>query len=117
MIDVQRISERIMRMKLVTPGRDIVSAYAPQQGCEQWEKDQFWNQLENAFSRIPGVKEVVVAGDLNGHVCMDRTGYQRWHGGQTLGQRNEEGERILEFAQMYDLALVNTFFEKKEQHL
>ena len=118
-IDVQRISERMMTMKLVTPGRNynIVSAYAPQQGCEQWEKDQFWNQLENAISRIPGVEEVVVAGDLNGHVGMDRTGYERWHGGQTLGQRNEEGERILELAQMYDLALVNTFFEKKDEHL
>ena len=62
---------------MVTPGRNynIVSAYAPQQGCEQWEKEQFWNQLENAISRIPGAEEVVVAGDLNGPVGMDRTGY------------------------------------------
>ena len=76
MIDVQRISERMMKMKLVTPGRNhnIVSAYAPQQGCEQWEKDQFWNQMKNAISRIPGVEEIVIAGDLNGHVGMDSQG-------------------------------------------
>ena len=29
----------------------------------------------------------------------------------------EEGERVLEMAQTYDLALLNTFFEKKEEHL
>jgi hypothetical protein len=50
-IDVQRISERIMRMKLVTPRRNIVSAYEPQQGCEQWEKDWF---LTNWRMRLTG---------------------------------------------------------------
>ena len=31
--------------------------------------------------------------------------------------KNEEGERVLEMAQTYNLALLNTFFEKKEGHL
>ena len=26
------------------------------------------------------VEELVVAGDLNGNVGMDRAGYERWHG-------------------------------------
>jgi hypothetical protein len=38
-----------------------------------------FNQLENAIDRIPGVEEVVVEGELNGCVGMDRTRYERWH--------------------------------------
>ena len=33
------------------------------------------------------------------------------------GMKNEEEERVLEMAQTYDLALLNTFLEKKEEHL
>jgi hypothetical protein len=32
-------------------------------------------------------------------------------------KENEEGERILDMVQAHDLALVNTFFKKKEEHL
>ena len=31
--------------------------------------------------------------------------------------KNEEGERVLEMAQSYDLALLNTVFGKKEEQL
>ena len=58
-----------------------------------------------------------MAGDLNGHMGTERTRYERWHGGKTVGERNDEGEKILETAQMYDLALVNTFFQKRDEHL
>ena len=70
-------------MKLVIPGMsiNILSAYAPQQGCSQEEKDLFWNQLESILTGILEAEELKVAGDLNGHVEMDREGIERWHGG------------------------------------
>ena len=34
-----------------------------------------------------------------------------------IGRINEEGERVLEMAWTYDLALITTFFQKKEEHL
>ena len=110
-------------MKLVIPGMsiNILSAYAPQQGCSQEEKDLFWNQLESILTGIPEGEELIVAGDLNGHVGMDREGIERWHRGWAIGMKegmkNEEEERVLEMAQTYDLALLNTFLEKKEEHL
>ena len=33
------------------------------------------------------------------------------------GQRNREGEKILESIDSLDLALVNTFFNKQEEHI
>ena len=31
-----------------------------------------------------------------------------------MGEKNDEGERILDFSVSFDLAIVNTWFEKKE---
>ena len=38
----------------------------------------------------------------------------RVHGG--YGKRNEAGEKILDFASTYELAIVNTYFRKREDH-
>ena len=111
-VTVTRTSDRIVSLKLLTRGKtyNIFSVYAPQQGCESEEKDVFWNQLEEVIGGIPSTEELIVAGDMNGHVGRERGVFERWHGGKTVGGRNEEGERILRMAQTYDLALVNTFY-------
>ena len=54
-----------------------------------------------------------MAGDFNGHVGRDREGFDMWHGGYSIGKRNESGQMILEFARVQNLVLVNTFFTNK----
>ena len=39
------------------------------------------------------------------------------HGGQAIGKRNAEGERILEFAFANDFLVGNTWFKRKQEHL
>ena len=39
------------------------------------------------------------------------------HGGQAIGKRNTEGERVLEFAFNNELVVGNTWFKKKPSHL
>ena len=56
-------------------------------------------------------------GDFNGHVGMERADLERWHGGHSYGISNDEGRAVLQCAQMYDLAICNTFFQKKDEHL
>ena len=34
-----------------------------------------------------------------------------------MGEKNEEGERVTDFAMAFDLSIVNTFFEKITNHL
>ena len=111
-ITTERKSDRIMTMKLVTSDKtyNIITAYAPQQGCEEEDKDRFWNQLEQITSNFPLTEQLIVAGDLNGHVGKEREGYARWHGGKSAGVKNEDGERVLEFARGKDLVVVNKFF-------
>ncbi|KAK9140649.1 hypothetical protein Scep_010330 [Stephania cephalantha] len=66
---------------------------------------------------IPLDEKVFIGGDLNGHVGAGNDGFERVHGGFGYGNRNEEGESILEFASAYDLVLANTSFRKRESHI
>ena len=69
------------------------------------------------MSRVPRTEKIVVGADLNGHVGKHAGVFQRVHWGKGCGHRKREGENILESMESLDLALVNTFFNKKEEHL
>ena len=43
--------------------------------------------------------------------------YERVHGGQGFGERNELGDTILDFALAFDIVIANTCFKKREEHL
>ena len=116
---MSRPSDRLIKLKLVIAGEifNIVSAYAPQSGETEKIKEEFLKDWEDVMSRVPGTEKIVVRADLNGHVGKNPGVFQRVHGGKGYGQRNREGEKILEIMESLDFALVNTFFNKNEEHL
>ncbi|XP_026042711.1 uncharacterized protein LOC113033277 [Astatotilapia calliptera] len=95
----------------------IISCYAPQTNCPDEEKTEFWRALDDHLQTISPEEHVAVGGDLNGHVGKGRDGYHRFHGGQRFGTRNDDGCRVLDYAEAHDLAVTNTFFKKKPAHL
>lgn len=42
---------------------------------------------------------------------------ERVHGGHGIGERNPEGENVVDFAMSFDMATVNKFLKKKREHL
>ena len=84
---------------------------------EKQIKEEFLKDWEDVMSRVPRTEKIVVGADLNGHVGENPGVFQRVHGGKGYGQRNREGETILESMESLYLALVNTFFNKNEEHL
>ena len=96
---------------------NIISAYSPQAGCTTEEKGEFYESLEQMVTSVPDKEDIVIGADLNGQVGYKRDGFEREHGGNGYGQINDEGEDVLRFAQAYNLAIVNTFFNKREEHL
>ncbi|GJY05232.1 leucine--tRNA ligase [Tanacetum coccineum] len=91
-VQVIRISDRIMLVRLVIEEEmiNVISAYAPQ---------------------------LIIAGDLNGHIGAIADGFSSVHGGFRYGVRNDEGRTILEFDAAHDLVVVNSFFKKRDAHL
>ena len=90
---VERPSNRVMRMKLEIEGEvwNIISCYAPQTGCTEYEKDQLWETIDSEMQAVKRSERLEVAGDLNGHLGSDKIGYEEVHGGHGLGAPNKEG--------------------------
>ena len=62
-------------------------------------------------------QEVIVGGDMNGHVGQVANGFHESHGNFGYGIRNTEGERILEFAEAMGYVVTNTLIKKRQSHL
>ncbi|XP_066967139.1 uncharacterized protein [Macrobrachium rosenbergii] len=101
---MKRASDRAMVVKLCLDGEiaNIVSAYAPQAGCDEVEKVAFWEEMYQQLSEIPGDGRFVIGGDINGHVGRTREGIERVHGGWGVGERNDEGEGVVDCAVSFD---------------
>ncbi|XP_046972435.1 uncharacterized protein LOC124539180 [Vanessa cardui] len=118
-VDVKRVNDRLIAIKLIVDGvtLNLISVYAPQSGCEESVKEKFWEDFDCLLMDLQDSEEVYVGGDYNGHVGKESDGYEGVHGGLGFGNRNADGEALLQAACAFDLAITNTWFKKKEEHL
>ena len=119
LMNVKRTSDRVMSIKLEINSEiwNIISCYAPQVGCTNEEKEMFWEDMDSTIQEMALDERVVVGGDLNGHVGSEKRGYEEAHGGYGIGEMNEDGIKVLEFAIAYQLKIMNTMFQKLPNHL
>ena len=59
-------------------------------------------------------EKVLVGGDCNGHVGSDMSGFGEVHGGLEIGQINDGGIRLLDWAVGKGLRLMNNCFQKRK---
>ena len=118
-IRVERISDRVIAVDLVIGEQivKVVSCYAPQTGRSQIKKEEFWRQVEGVIMNTDINQEVIVGGDMNGHVGQVANGFHEAHGNFGYDTRNAEGERILELAEAMGYIVTNTLFKKRQSHL
>ncbi|KAK3565977.1 hypothetical protein QTP86_024229, partial [Hemibagrus guttatus] len=117
-LEVKRVSGRVMSLKLEIEGvmLNVVSGYAPQVGCELEEKERFWSELDEVMESIPTGERVVIGADFNGHVGEGNTGDEEVMGKFGVKERNLEGQMVVDFAKRMDMGVVNTYFQKREEH-
>ncbi|KAK3569471.1 hypothetical protein QTP86_031431, partial [Hemibagrus guttatus] len=117
-LEVKRVSDRVMSLKLEFEGvmLNVVSGYAPQVGCELEEKERFWSELDEVMESIPTGERVVIGTDFNGHVGEGNTGDEEVMGKFGVKERNLEGQMVVDFAKRMDMGVVNTYFQKREEH-
>ncbi|KAK3542201.1 hypothetical protein QTP86_018486, partial [Hemibagrus guttatus] len=107
-----------MSLKLEIEGvmLNVVSGYTPQVGCELEEKERFWSELDEVMESIPTGERVVIGADFNGHVGEGNRGDEEVMGKFGVKERNLEGQMVVDFAKRMDMAVVNTYFQKREEH-
>ncbi|XP_042891613.1 craniofacial development protein 2-like [Penaeus japonicus] len=117
-LEVRRITDRMMSLKLEIDGvlLNVVSAYAPQVGGDREEKEEFWEKLDEAVELIPKEVRLIIGADFNGHVGEGNSGDERVIGKYGYGAHNNEGQTIVDFAHRTDMAVINTFYSKRESH-
>ena len=117
-LEVKRVSDRILSLKMEIDGIQInvISAYAPQVGCDLEEKEEFWSEVEEVIRSIPREERIVIGADFNGHIGEGNNGDEEVMGKYGVGERNAEGQMIVDCAKQMEMALVNSYFKKREEH-
>ncbi|KAI5610092.1 hypothetical protein C0J50_5445 [Silurus asotus] len=81
------------------------------------EKEKFWSVLDEVVEGVPRNERLVIGVDFNGHVGEGNRGDEKVMGRYGLKEKNLEGRVVVDFAKMrMKMAVVNTYFKKKEDH-
>ncbi|XP_037774633.1 uncharacterized protein LOC119571366, partial [Penaeus monodon] len=109
-------SDRVMWMKVEVENEpvNIVCAYAPQVGCDDVEKEDFWRTVSEVMVKIPRTERVWIGADLNGHVGGGAQGYGDNIGKLGLERGTKKGRPSWDFVAANNLAVTNTYFKKKD---
>ena len=105
-----------LKLKVKESILNIVSAYAPQVNNSMEEKNDFWQDLVGLIESVLKQERIVLSEDLNGHVREGNIGYEEVMGRYGAGTSNKEGLMVVDFHKRMDLAVVNTYFKKKDKN-
>ncbi|XP_055883509.1 craniofacial development protein 2-like [Biomphalaria glabrata] len=111
-------SERLQSLRLKTSIGQVtlISAYAPTLSSTPEAKDMFYDNLSSALSEIPTTEQVIILGDINARVGSDNSAWDSCIGCFSVGNVNENGQRLLEVCSLHSLCVTNTYFKTKPQH-
>ena len=117
-LKVKRVSDRLMSIKLDIKGSNlnIVSAYAPQINNSMEKKNNFWEDLDGLIKSVLKQEKIVIGADLNGHMGKGNIGDEKIMGRYDARTRNRQGLMVVNFVKRMDLAIVKTYFKKKDEH-
>lgn len=115
----KEISDRlmIMRLKVAPVNVLIIQIYAPCEIEEDEVKEKFYESLDQAIREHRKGREcLIVMGDFNGKVGNGRE--ETTIGPFGLGERNDNGQRVVDLCKRHNLFVTNTWFQqkKKAQH-
>ncbi|KAI5106601.1 hypothetical protein C0J45_4298 [Silurus meridionalis] len=92
-VEVKRVSDRVMIVKVEVEGMmiNVISAHAPQVGCEMKEKEKFWSELDEV---VDGKERLVIGADFDGNVGKGNRGDEEVMGRYGLKERNVKGQMV-----------------------
>ena len=103
-------SERIIMMKVEGKPFDVViiQAYAPTQDHGDAEVDRFYNEISECLDEVKGTDVLIIMGDFTAKVGSECT--DEITGNYGLGERNDRGQRLVQFCQEENMTVSNTLF-------
>ena len=80
------------------------------------EKNDFWEDLDGLIESVSKEERIVLGADLNGHVGEGNIEDEEIMGRYGAGTSNKKGSMVVDFGKRMDLAIVYTYFKKKDEH-
>ena len=119
LIQWKPISDRIITARFYSKHikTTIIQVYAPQNGLDDNEKDEFYEQLQKVYETVPKHDSIIVLGDLNAKIGLQMRGEGGIVGRHGLkGERTNNGWRFVSFCEINNIAITSTMFPHKEIH-
>ena len=120
LIGYKPVNDRIITIRLLGQVKNItlIQVYAPTSASTEEELEEFYDALQKEIDSKENQDILVVSGDLNAKVGSKRhTEEDGIVGNVGLGERNDRGIRLVDFAISNHLAIKNTMFEKHPRRL
>ena len=105
------VSDRVIVTKLQGKPFDIgiIQVYAPTADKDEEELEKFYEAVETAEKQLKSQDIRIVMGDFNSKVGSERS--DSVVGPFGIGEKNERGERLIEWCKEHNLAIMNTWFK------
>ncbi|XP_071498710.1 craniofacial development protein 2-like [Diadema antillarum] len=112
LIGVDRISDRLIKATFQgNPALTVIVAYAPCEYAASTDKTDFNDNLRQAIEAVPRHHFLVVLGDLNARLGPDDVLFT------CNDQTNDNGRRLLDVMEEYQLLATHTLFQKRKGKL
>ncbi|XP_063624759.1 uncharacterized protein LOC134796499 [Cydia splendana] len=95
---------------------NVISIYAPTLDKSDDIKDQFYEELTQALSKVKSREQILLLGDFNARVGRDYEAWPNVLGRHGIGNMNNNGQLLLSLCAQFDLSITNTFFRLPSKH-
>ena len=117
-LSVKYVSSRVIAIRVRGQNRNttIIQVYAPDSSHTMDEVEAFYSQLQQVIDEKNRSDHLHVMGDFNAKVGVQCEENKKFVGKHGLGVMNERGERLIEFCELNDLCVANTFHQHRRSY-
>jgi hypothetical protein len=118
MLSWEPINDRIITMRIQSSHTKvtIIQAYAPTNAAQDQDKNEFYEQLQDILDAAPEHDLKIVMGDFNSQIGADNAGWEDTIGTEAIGERTDNGERLLSLCSTNKMKIGGSLFMHKNIH-
>ena len=111
------LNDRLMSIRLQGKpiNTTIIQIYAPTSTAEEEDVEEFYDQLQFLIDKTPSQDTLLILGDFNAKV--GDTEVPGLVGKFGLGEKNDSGQRLIDFCAANELVVTNTTFKQHKRRL
>ena len=118
LLEWEPISDRIMKAHFNSKHCKftIILCYAPTNESDTEDKENWYEQLQQAVAKVPQHDMLLIIGDMNAKVGSENSNCERAMGKHGCGVMNDNGERLVDFCLNNNYVIGGTIFANRDIH-